>query len=518
MSAKHELMSRFTATPFRPTGLSPPDQALANAVELLEWCTALITDMVRERADLRDVQACDRELLGASAAALRGVASLLCGGGSGPDVERLERAQAASVAPLGAPSSEDFRQAARLSFHTHAVAVAALAVAADALVASRLADPDEVAAWRLRALAGPAAIPVAPLPRRRLWSVADVARRDASVRSVWFINSIRGAVALAIAVAVADLSGVQHGFWVVLGTLSVLRTNAASTGSIALRALWGTAVGFAIGGALLVVIGSSSAALWAVLPVAVFVAAYAPGTAPFAVGQAAFTVTVAVIFNLLVPVGWEVGVVRIEDVALGCAVSVLVGVMFWPRGLTSLVGDDLADAFRLGASYLNQAVGWASGSRGLAPDGAPAASAAGLRLDDALRALLAEQGTKRIELSELWRLVGGTQRLRLTAHAVAGLPPDALGIGAARDAVGRRTELLTAWYERLGELLGRPHTRAVPELDPPRFDSAELLDAASGSQYGVWLCEHLDHLAEHLCELVRPAARIAEVRRRPWWR
>ena len=156
------------------------------------------------------------------------------------------------------------------------------------------------------------------------------AHTHASVRSVWFINSLRGAVALAAAVAVADVGSFQHGFWVVLGTLSVLRTNAASTGATALRALAGTAIGFVVGGVLLVAIGSASTALWVVLPAAVFVAAYAPGTAPFVVGQAAFTVTVAVLFNLLAPVGWSVGVVRIEDVALGCAVSVAVGALFWP--------------------------------------------------------------------------------------------------------------------------------------------------------------------------------------------
>jgi hypothetical protein len=34
----------------------------------------------------------------------------------------------------------------------------------------------------------------------------------------------------------------------------------------------------------------------------------------------------------------------------------------------------------------------------------------------------------------------------------------------------------------------------------------------------VWLCEYMDHLAEHLSELVEPATKIAEMRRRPWWR
>ena len=64
-------------------------------------------------------------------------------------------------------------------------------------------------------------------------SMGAVAARHASLRSVWFVNSLRGALALAAAVSVADLTGVQRGFWVALGTLSVLRTSAASTGMTA---------------------------------------------------------------------------------------------------------------------------------------------------------------------------------------------------------------------------------------------------------------------------------------------
>ena len=96
------------------------------------------------------------------------------------------------------------------------------------------------------------------------------------------------------------------------------------------------------------------------------VAAYTPGVASFAVGQAAFTVTLAVLFNLLAPVGWKVGVVRVEDVALGCGVSVVVGMLFWPHGLAAVLGDDLADAFRSGAAYLTQAPSGRAVS-GLAP-------------------------------------------------------------------------------------------------------------------------------------------------------
>jgi uncharacterized membrane protein YccC len=350
-AAKHELLARFTATPYRPTGLGAPDEALANVVELLEWCTALVTDAIGERPDLREAAAVDRALVATAAEVLRDVAELFAGGRATPDLQRLDRRRAESLAVLAAlaPERSDFRDAAQDSFHANAIAVAVLALGADALVASGRADRTWAAALRRSWYLGAGA-------PRRVSRLTAVALRHASVRSVWFVNSLRGAVALSLAVAVADLSSVQHGFWVVLGTLSVLRTNAASTGSTVVRALAGTAVGFAIGGALLLAIGSDPRALWVALPIAVFVAAYAPGTAPFAVGQAAFTVTVAVLYNLLVPVGWKVGVLRIEDVALGCAVSILVGSVFWPRGLASVVGDDLADAFRTGAAYLSQAV------------------------------------------------------------------------------------------------------------------------------------------------------------------
>jgi uncharacterized membrane protein YccC len=517
IAAKQELLSQFTATPYRPTGLGTADQALANAVELLEWCTSLVVDSVRERSDLSGAPEDERELLAVGAQVLRDAGTLIGGGDARPNLERLEECRVQSIARLrDQPAPEaDLREVAQISFHAHAIAVTILAIGADAVVAAGVADPEWLAEQGTRWFG---ASTFDPPPRRlsEASQAAGYALRHASVRSVWFINSLRASVAIAAAVAIADLSSVQHGFWVVLGTLSVLRTNAGSTGSTALRALAGTLAGFVIGGALIVAIGTNTAVLWAALPVAVFVAAYAPGTAPFAVGQAAFTVTIAVLFNLLVPVGWKVGVVRIEDVAIGCAVSFAVGILFWPRGVASVVGDDLADAYRTGAMYLTQAVEWVSGLAARTPDAATAAVTAGVRLDDALRGLLAEQGTKHVRKEDLWRLVGGSLRLRLTAHAVAGLPQlDGAGTNASRAVLIERTAMLQAWYDNLAAHVDRPRGRAAATLTAPELDHDHN---PAGSTQAIWLCEHLDHLADHLGELVEPAGKVAAVRRRPWWR
>jgi uncharacterized membrane protein YccC len=517
MAAKRDLLARFTATPFRPTGLAAADQALANCIELLEWCTSLIADAVNERHDLSDAPPSDRDLIASSSSVLRDTAILLAGGSAEPDVEELERRRRAAIVRLETIGREPahFRDAAEISFHANAVAITVIGLGYEAMVASGRADPEWLEARRQRWYAGST---VAARTVQRVSRVATAAHAHASVRSVWFVNSVRGAVALAAAVAIADVTGVQHGFWVVLGTLSVLRTNATATGATALRAIGGTAIGFVIGGALVLAIGSDKTALWVAFPIAVLVAAYSPGTAPFALGQAAFTVMIAVLFNLIVPVGWKVGVVRIEDVALGCAVSVVVGTLFWPRGVAAVVGDDLADVFRTGASYLTQAVQWATGARTAEPENGTAAGTAALRLDEALRAFIAEQGTKHMASQELWRLVGGSLRLRLTAHAVADMPGDATGVDAARGVLERRTATLTGWYERLAEQVGKPNHQAVAELEPPSLAADGVVDSSSGSYYGIWLCEHLDHLGDHLGELVGPAAAVADIRSRPWWR
>jgi hypothetical protein len=147
-----------------------------------------------------------------------------------------------------------------------------------------------------------------------------------------------------------------------------------------------------------------------------------------------------------------------------------------------------------------------------------AAATAGERLDEALRGFLAEQGSKRVAKQDLWRLVGGTLRLRLTAHAVAELPGDAGGVDGARRALADRATTLASWYEQLASVVGRPGHRPVGALEAPSFDGGDIPRDGSASYYGIWLCEHLSHLAEHLGELVGPAVEVAELRRQPWWR
>jgi len=350
--------------------------------------------------------------------------------------------------------------------------------------------------------------------------------------SVWLHNSLRGAAGLGLAVLAARLTGVQHSFWVVLGTLSVLRSNALNTGQDAVRAMLGTVAGFIVGAGLLAAIGTNTTLLWFLLPVVVFLAGVAPAVISFAGGQAAFTLTVVILFNIIQPVGWRVGLVRIEDVAIGVGVSLAVGVLFWPRGAAPALRQALAQAYADGAGYLVGTVrsGMSHGDPGtpalpaVAGDAARAA-AASRRLDDAFRTYLAERGAKRFPLADVAGLVTGVAGLRLEADAVLDLwgadDGQADGdVAAARQEILGTAERVTTWYDDLADIMVSGGEVPQP-LTHDQAADARLVQAVRHDLLGndskasatavkvIWTDDHLDVVRRLQAAILSPARATA---------
>jgi uncharacterized membrane protein YccC len=100
-AAKHELLNAFDSTPYRPTGLATPDQALASVVQLLEWCTALIADATDGHPNLDRAARSDRELFAETAVVLSQTGDLLAdqdGSAVLPELYELERRRETSAA------------------------------------------------------------------------------------------------------------------------------------------------------------------------------------------------------------------------------------------------------------------------------------------------------------------------------------------------------------------------------------------------------------------------------------
>ena len=505
------LGRRFLSAQHRPTGPTGPTAALASIPDELDWLLSFLAPSTGSS----DGFACaeDAEALAAAAAMLRVSADRLAGGDDRPDFARLDAARDAvaralvqRLPELPAGTGDDaIREVLEPPFQIRAVTYSARQVAGYALRATG-ADAPELGRNDL-AQSSPV--------HAALEATEHLAVEHANVRSVWFQNSVRGAAGLAIAVFVAQRTGLQHSFWVVLGTLSVLRSNALSTGSSIVSALAGTAVGLVAGALLVTVIGTHQAVLWAVLPFAILLAAYAPRAISFAAGQAGFTVVLFVLFNLIQPVGWRVGLIRVEDVAIGFAISLGVGLLFWPRGARALLRDDLAAAYARGSDYVvataRQLIeGTDSGDVARA---ARAADAAVHRLDDAFRQYLAERSATEVRVETIAAFVGGASRVRRAAQSLAslgGMVDAGAGLERCGANLDREIHALQSWYVTLGYAL--TNDRPVP---PPHIRDTEgrsrLLEcvrAAARDEATVkaalvllWASQHLDNLwrlEEHL--------------------
>ena len=410
----------FVSLPHRPSGVGGRTAAFGRLIDDLDWFDALAREQpapgwvsegfANERAAVET----------RVPAALRRAAERLRAndpGDDGVELEDLSKAHRAIgrafLAQLAQHRPEDdakrVTEELNETYRLRGLAFAALQLGRHAIQAAGGKAPPE---------------PTLAPSRAGLRQGRRIAGSHYSMRSVWFRNSVRGAVGLALAVLVARVTDAQNGFWVVLGTISVLRSSALATGTTVVEALTGTLIGIVVGGLVVYAIGDHTWVLWTIFPFAILLGAYSPRAISFTAGQAGFTMVIVVLFNLLNPVGWSVGVVRIEDVAIGCAISLVTGFLFWPRGAADVLRESIGGAYETAARYLDTTIATMVGAPRAAPiePVAVEATEAALRLDETVREYLAENGSARRDLDALSRLVGGATRVRRAARLMHGPP------------------------------------------------------------------------------------------------
>jgi uncharacterized membrane protein YccC len=370
-------------------------------------------------------------------------------------------------------------------------------------------------------------------PGRVLLRVGRTLRTHLTPDSSVLHNAIRAAIGLGLAVLLARLLQVDHAFWVVLGTMSVLRSNALATGRTTLEALLGTLLGFAVGAAFTAVAGSTPL-LWVALPVTIFLAAYAPNALGFLVGQAAFTIYVLVLFNLITPVGWRLGLARIEDIAIGVGISVLVSLLLWPRGARRELARSVAGFYRAVAVFIGV-------SFGRVVDGGPSEESAHTRLlavrardraGEALEQFLNERAAKRLDPETAAFLLASGARVMLIGdilNVVAQMGYRGDGCPKAAAALRRQTQAGQAALRHLADRLDQAAVEAeapLPEADGNlrqaalhclrrwRHDPGTGRSAIAVVAAEEWI-QNLNQLTD---ELESPVTEVARVGGMPWWR
>ncbi|MGY1640661.1 FUSC family protein [Geodermatophilus sp. SYSU D00703] len=264
------------------------------------------------------------QLVDAVGGALTEAQEALLGTGLPPTTDRLEAALAAHRERRRQQLLEGAAEPPALRAGVSAVAVAeaarSLVLTVRGAVGAPAPDPADVPEdlWFLTASTG------------RLWWQRLCTHL--TPRSVYLQNAVRLALGLAVARTVAGVLDLAHGFWVLLATLSLMRTSAVADRSVLVRAVAGTAVGALVTGGVLFLVGGNTVVYAWALPALMVVGLAAGPLFGVAAGQAGFTVVVALLFAQIGPANWRLAEVRFEDVLVGGLVGILIGAAVWPRG------------------------------------------------------------------------------------------------------------------------------------------------------------------------------------------
>jgi uncharacterized membrane protein YccC len=511
----------YTAMAMRPTATARRDRAFAQLLIELDR----ILDMTErpfneDRPAVRPGLAETDRLVGALVAALRASAGVLNGGGR-PDLHTIEVARLEHRAALDRWASEQLR------------AGRAVEQVLDGL---DFDDTLRVVSYLAFLLGGNATIAAGGRPQAgdTARHVLGLIRAHLESPSTILQGSLRVAIGLALAVAVARAFDLSHAFWVVLGTIQVLRSNALGTGRTIVQAVVGNAIGVVIGGLFALAAGNHPAIMWAAFPVAVFGAAYAATTIGFMLSQAAFTINLIVAFNLISPAGWQVGLVRIEDLLVGALISLIVGLLLWPRGARRELARALAGVYRSLVPYLahqfDRLLGFEPANA--ANTAREAVIRARDRADAAFDTYMTERARGSFDRETAAFLLSAANHALLSGDVLeviaGGMGYQATSCADGAREVRSQVDLLMGAYTRLADRLSLSNaTEPESRASKTALRQAALnclrrwqtnADIGRGAMAVVMAGEWVQNLARLESDLEPAATTAVAAAQRPWWR
>lgn len=169
-------------------------------------------------------------------------------------------------------------------------------------------------------------------------SITSLLKRTFRTDSVWLFHGLRTGLALAGAIAIASLMGLEHGVWVVMTTLSVINISFTATGTTktAGQILLGVLGGFCISALIIFTVHE----WWLMAILVPLLALWTKWSLPDNAMVAQLTYTPFAVANVAL-LGWPsprgLNFVRAEDILIGVAVAVVATLLTFPFGMRKLL-------------------------------------------------------------------------------------------------------------------------------------------------------------------------------------
>jgi uncharacterized membrane protein YccC len=292
-------------------------------------------------------------------------------------------------------------------------------------------------------------------------------------RSVYFQQAVRVAVAFGAGRLIAGVLDLQHGFWVLLATLTLLRSRATDTRFTLRPAAVGTVTGAAAAAVLLLVVGNNKEVYAALLPPVLVVAVAASSVVGLGWGQAMFTLAITLVFSQVAPATVTLAEARVGNVLLGGGVGMAAGLLAWPRGAGGELRRTVAGLLTAAAGLVRQTASWSTSDSSVpVADRAADAMALAAASYDMYQAERHSPAESTVDWHGI--LVVGHEILRGSERLRAGNPPGALA--QWRDLVETSANRVAGACGQLAEDIRRRRTPHVAPVDIPEAEDGRLVE------------------------------------------
>jgi uncharacterized membrane protein YccC len=192
----------------------------------------------------------------------------------------------------------------------------------------------------------------APVSSNMDWrAVASKIRDNLTLQSLPFRHALRLAVAVSLGVFIYKLFNSDHGYWLPLAVVMIMKPNFGATRKRATEAALGTVIGGAIATALSILVVNDYVQMALMAPLGVIAFAAMPRS--YVQYVTLFTPFFILMIDIMSPGNWVFGLERIGYMIGGAILSVLAANLLWPSWERDQLPQQLGRTVNANRAYLS---------------------------------------------------------------------------------------------------------------------------------------------------------------------
>jgi uncharacterized membrane protein YccC len=349
----------------------------------------------------------------------------------------------------------------------------------------------------------PAPTPASPSTHWR--AVASKVRDNLTLQSLPFRHALRLAATVSLGVFIYKLFDSDHGYWLPLAVVMIMKPNFGATRKRATEAAIGTVIGGTIATALSILVTNNYLQMALMVPLGLIAFAAMPRS--YVQYMTLFTPFFILMIDIMSPGNWMFGLERIGYMIGGATLSVLAANVLWPSWERDYLPQQLGRTVNANRAYLSAVLSayvQPPGDKSALHETLERANLENVNAEASFQRLVNEPKSQQGDIAPAYALVTYNQRIFDATTALAMRRRDA-GSGTAVPDLATRASQMDASLNAIAQGLqtGRPAQ--------PMTTTTLTANAAGGNQLtpdAVSVQSELTRLAQAITDMARLATQM----------